>query len=107
MKNIIKDMVFPFLFFRVHVPLYGNVAELQRQGKNTLGREHWVKFRVHTVKMLIPVLHGSRIRAFTELSSEIRESRAVGRKRNVSGKGILLSKGLPERCILRWLAKEA
>lgn len=29
MKNIIKDMVFPFLFFRVHVPLYGNVAELQ------------------------------------------------------------------------------
>lgn len=62
---------------------------------------------VHTVKMLIPVLHGSRMRTFTELSSEIRESRAVGRRRNVSGKGILLSKGLPERCILRWLAKEA
>ena len=52
------------------------------------------------------VLHGSRIRAFTEPSLQIRESRAVGRKRNVSGKGILLSKGLPERCILRWLAKE-
>ena len=61
---------------------------------------------VHTVKMLIPVLHGSRIRAFTEPSLQIRESRAVGRKRNVSGKG-MLSKGLPERCILRWLAKEA
>lgn len=30
MKNIIKDMVFPLLFFRIHVPLYGNVAELQR-----------------------------------------------------------------------------
>ena len=62
---------------------------------------------VHTVKMLILVLHGSRIRAFTEPSLQIRESRAVGRKRNGSGKGILLSKGLPERCILRWLAKEA
>ena len=73
--------------------------------EKTLGREHWVKFMVHTVKMLIPVLHGSRIRAFIEPSLQIRESRAVGRKRNVSGKGILLSKGLPERCILRWLAK--
>lgn len=62
---------------------------------------------VHVVKMLIPALHGSRIRTFVGLQSEIRESRAVGRKRNVSGKGILLSKGLPERCILRWLAKEA
>ena len=60
---------------------------------------------VHTVKMLIPALHGSRIRAFTEPSLQIRESRAVGRKRNVSGKGIMLSKGLPERCVLRWLAK--
>lgn len=43
------------------------------------------------------------VRVFVPLSSrhcKYASLAPVGRKRNVSGKGILLSKGLPERCIL-------
>lgn len=79
---------------------------LERRGGGTSGRVHRVKSMVHIVKMSIAALQGSRIRAFVGLQAGIRESRAVGRKRDVGEKGLLLSKGLPERFILRWPARE-